>query len=78
MDFNERFPSDGCSKTMNRPRKTARNIINWIYEQLCNGNPCVAWVNREKLRFRIIDQHKLAQLWGQHKKNNAMDFNKFA
>ena len=66
------------SKKRSRRSKTSKNIIYWIYDQLCEGHPCVEWVDRSKLRFRIIDQHKLATLWGEHKNNDAMDFNKFA
>ena len=67
------------SPKMRRQRiKRSRNIIAWIYNQLCEGNPCVEWVDRLKLRFQINDQNKLASLWGKRKKNDTMDFNKFS
>ena len=73
------FLDDETSPKMRKQRrKGSRNIIAWIYNQLCEGNPCVEWVDRLKLRFRINDQNKLASLWGKLKKNNAMDFNKFS
>ena len=73
------FLDDETSPKMRKHRrKGSRNIIAWIYNQLCEGNPWVEWVDRLKLRFRINDQNKLARLWGKRKKNNAMDFNKFS
>ena len=70
----------GNSKSMRRNSRTRRstNIIKWIYELLCNQSPCIEWIDQRSLKFRIVDQHQLAQLWGQHKKNASMDFNKFA
>merc|ERR1712126_340276 len=62
----------------NRRSKKSENIVSWIYNQLCEENPCVEWVDRLKLRFQINDPNKLASLWGKRKKNDAMDFDKFS
>ena len=65
-----------------RGKKASTNIIKWIYDLLCQEdqmyNDVVKWTNRSKLEFCIRNQHKLAGLWGQHKCNPKMNFNKFA
>jgi len=72
------YLSNNGSIRRNSRMRSSTNIIKWIYELLCNQSPCIEWIDQRSLRFRIVDQHKLAQLWGQHKKNASMDFNKFA
>ena len=61
-----------------RRGKKSINIIKWIYEMLRKGDPCVQWINQGRLIFRITQQHRLAELWGEHKSNPKMNFNKFA
>ena len=68
----------GNRKSKSRRKRTSTNIIKWIYERLCNEDPCVEWIERSSLTFRIVQQHKLAELWGEYKNNSSMNFNKFA
>ena len=61
-----------------RRNRTSTNIIKWVYDLLCKGDPCIRWVNPDKLELLIVDQHRLATLWGIHKGNAKMNYNKFA
>ena len=61
-----------------RRNRTSTNIIKWVYDLLCKGDPCIRWVNRHELKLLIVDQHRLARLWGIHKGNTKMNYNKFA
>ena len=48
-----------------RKRKQGGKIIRWLYDELCNGNQCLKWINRPSLTFRIKKETKnqLANSW---------------
>lgn len=84
VEIDVRLGSTTNIKEQNRKQSRIRrgrkstNIIEWIYEMLRKEDPCVQWISQGSLTFRIIRQHRLAELWGRHKNNPRMNFNKFA
>ena len=85
-DEKEKAASSGNSVASGKIRKsskfrrnrTSTNIIKWLYDLLCKGDPCIRWLDQEELKLLIVDQHRLATLWGIHKGNTKMNYNKFA
>ena len=52
-----------------------------VHRGFCKGSKrkakVVIWENKEEGIFRIVDSKKVAELWGKHKANKKMSFEKF-
>ncbi|XP_014680341.1 PREDICTED: ETS homologous factor-like, partial [Priapulus caudatus] len=58
-----------------------KKVVLWEFIRglLLNGNTTIIkWENKQEGVFRIINSQKVAQLWGKHKQNPAMNYDKLA
>lgn len=60
--------------------KDCRLLWDFIIQLLSDNTykPYISWENREKRIFRIHDQQKIAQLWGQQKNRTNMTYEKMS
>merc|ERR1711860_197635 len=53
------------------------NISHWLLSLLDENSSAIGWTNNSR-EFKILDQKKLAKMWGERKGNKRMTYNNVA
>jgi len=61
-------------RTQNRK---SPNIAHWLLKLIEQKSSAIGWTGRDR-EFKILDQKKLAKMWGERKGNNRMTYNNVA
>merc|ERR1712223_1269523 len=58
--------------------RKAPNIANWLLTLLDENSSAIGWTHNSHGEFKILDQKKLAKMWGGRKGNKRMTYNNVA
>ena len=65
------------NKTRKPQNRKADNIAHWLFKLLAKNSSAIGWTGRDR-EFKILDQSKLAKMWGERKGNSNMTYNNVA
>merc|ERR1711953_345485 len=58
--------------------RKAPNIAHWLLTLLDENSSAIGWTHNSHGEFKILDQKKLAKMWGERKGNKRMTYNNVA
>merc|ERR1712024_262023 len=58
--------------------RKAPNIAYWLLTLLDENSSAIGWTHKSHGEFKILDQKKLAKMWGERKGNKRMTYNNVA
>merc|ERR1711983_371390 len=58
--------------------RKAPNIAHWLLTLLDENSSAIGWTHKSHGEFKILDQKKLAKMWGERKGNKRMTYNNVA
>merc|ERR1711953_1199291 len=58
--------------------RKAPNIAHWLLTLLDENSSAIGWTHNSYGEFKILDQKKLAKMWGERKGNKRMTYNNVA
>merc|ERR1712141_875175 len=58
--------------------RKAPNIAHWLLTLLDENSSAIGWTHNSYGEFKILDQKKLAKMWGERKSNKRMTYNNVA
>merc|ERR1711884_524803 len=58
--------------------RKAPNIAHWLLTLLVENSSAIGWTHNSYGEFKILDQKKLAKMWGERKGNKRMTYNNVA
>merc|ERR1739836_37275 len=58
--------------------RKAPNIAHWLLTLLDENSSAIGWIHNSYGEFKILDQKKLAKMWGERKGNKRMTYNNVA
>merc|ERR1712029_340643 len=73
----ESEPEEQTEKRRVQCRK-APNIAHWLLTLLDENSSAIGWTHNFHGEFKILDQKKLAKMWGERKGNKRMTYNNVA
>ena len=83
-EYSSEYTSDSDEENQNpqvvtkRPQnRKADNIAHWLFKLLEKKSSAIGWTGKDR-EFKILDQKKLAKMWGDRKGNTNMTYNNVA
>merc|ERR1719461_1726862 len=59
-------------------KRKAPNIAHWLMSLVQSNDSAIGWTHNHPREFKILDQKRLAQMWGKRKNNPNMTYNNVA
>merc|ERR1712122_104302 len=70
--------NDANNNGIRQQRRKAPNIAHWLMSLVQSNDSAIGWTNNHPREFKILDQKRLAQMWGKRKNNPNMTYNNVA
>merc|ERR1712122_354023 len=70
--------NDANNNGIRQQRRKAPNIAHWLMSLVESNDSAIGWTNNHPREFKILDQKRLAQMWGKRKNNPNMTYNNVA
>merc|ERR1712213_11086 len=70
--------NDANNNGIRQQRRKAPNIAHWLMSLVQCNDSAIGWTHNHPREFKILDQKRLAQMWGKRKNNPNMTYNNVA
>jgi len=70
--------NDTINNGIRQQRRKAPNIAHWLMSLVQSNDSAIGWTHNHPREFKILDQKRLAQMWGKRKNNPNMTYNNVA